>query len=67
MKIKEIKSLSDKDLNQKVKELDEELVKLRAQASTGTQMKNPGRIKQIKRTKARVKTVLNERGLINYE
>lgn len=67
MKIKEIRNLSDKDLNQKLRELEEELVKLNAQASTGTQMKSPGKIKQIKKSRARVNTVLKERGTNNYE
>lgn len=67
MKIKEIRNLSDKDLNQKLRELEEELIKLNAQASTGTQMKSPGKIKQIKKSRARVNTVLKERGTNNYE
>lgn len=67
MKINEIKNLSDKDLNNKLKELEEELIKLNGEASTGTQMKNPGKIRQIKKTRARVKTVLNERRTNHYE
>ncbi|MFW5990611.1 MAG: 50S ribosomal protein L29 [Nanoarchaeota archaeon] len=67
MKIKEIRNLSEKDLNNKLSELEDELIKLNAQAATGTQMKSPGKIRQIKKVRARVKTVLKERGTNNYE
>ena len=59
--------MSEKDLHQKLKEMDEELVKLYAEASTGTQVKSPGKIRQVKKTRARVKTVLNSRGSSDHE
>ena len=60
MKIKEIRNMSDKDLKNKLNELNGELVKLKAQAATGKQMKSPGQIKQMKKIRARVNTVLKE-------
>ncbi len=63
MKIKEIRAMSEKDFRVKLEELDKELIKLNAQAATGTQMKSPGRIRQLKKTKAQILTVLKEKGM----
>ncbi len=60
MKIKEIRELSDEQLRQKENELKEELFNLRFQLATG-QLENPMRIKEVKRSIARVKTIINER------
>ena len=62
MKIKDIRALSEKDLEKKKDELDKELIKLYAQSSTGSQVKSPGQIRQMKRTKAQILTVLKEKG-----
>lgn len=62
MKIKDIREMSEKDLMAKLDEIEKELIKLNAQVSTGTQLKSPGQVKQFKRTRARIKTVLNQRG-----
>ncbi len=67
MKIKEIKNMSENDLNKKLKEMEEELVKLYAETATGTQVKSPGKIGQIKKTRARIKTVLKNRGKPDHE
>jgi len=59
-KIKEIRDLSDADLQKKVDTLKEELFTLRFQQATGV-LENPARIKEIRKTIARIKTVLTER------
>ncbi len=48
------------ELEQKVKELTEELFNLRFQLSMGV-AKNPSRVQQAKRDLARAKTILRER------
>jgi large subunit ribosomal protein L29 len=58
MKIKEIKSMGAEDLNGKLDELRKDLVKHNAQIATGTTPKSPGQVKQIKKTIARILTVL---------
>ncbi len=63
MKIKELRSLGDADLKQKVAELRTELVKSYAQVAAGTVPKNPGRIRLAKRTLARIYTLETERGV----
>lgn len=60
MKAKEIKELTTQELDQKLFDLKEELFNLRFQLATG-QLDNPMRIREVKRTYARVKTILRER------
>ena len=59
-KIKEIRELSDADLNKEIDSLKEELFNLRFQQATGV-LENPARMKEIRKTIARIKTVLAER------
>ncbi|NLZ53605.1 MAG: 50S ribosomal protein L29 [Thermoanaerobacteraceae bacterium] len=60
MKLKQIRDLSDQELLQKEKDLKGELFNLRFQAATG-QLDNPMRIREVRKTIARIKTVLTER------
>ncbi len=62
MKPKEIRQLSDAELQAKVGELKEELFNLRFQMVTG-QLENPMRIRQVRKDMARVKTIIREREL----
>ena len=59
MKAKEIRDLSAEELNQKLASLKEELFGLRFQLATG-QLENPMRIKDVKETIARIKTIQRE-------
>lgn len=61
MKAKEIRTMTEKDVQQKMDELRKELIKHNAQISTGTQVKSPGQIRQTKKTIARLKTILQEK------
>ena len=60
MKAEKIKELSDQELNQKLKDLKNELFNLRFQIATG-QLGNVMSIRQVKKDIARVKTVIRER------
>ena len=62
MKVNEIREMSAGELNQKVASLKEELFNLRFQLATG-QLGNPMRIKEVKKTIARIKTVQREQEL----
>ena len=62
MKINEIKDLTNEELIQKSEELKAELFNLRFQHATN-QLDNPRVITEVKRTIARVKTILREREL----
>ena len=56
MKFREIKQLGSEDLKAKEAELRKEMMKLYAKVATGTSPENAGRIKQIKKILARIKT-----------
>jgi large subunit ribosomal protein L29 len=58
--LKEIRGLSDEELQQKLNELRSELIRLRTQVVTGT-IKDTMSIRNIKKNIARILTVLNER------
>jgi large subunit ribosomal protein L29 len=60
MNVKEIRDLSNEELEKQVVTLKEELYGLRFQQATGS-LENPARIRDIKKTIARIKTVLTER------
>lgn len=60
MKVKEIRQLSNEEIEEKLKENKEELFNLRFQQATGT-LEKPSRIRDLRHTVARMKTVLNER------
>ena len=62
MKAKEIRKLSDQELENKLASLKEELFNLRFQQATG-QIENISSIGQVKRDIARVKTIITERKL----
>ena len=59
MKVKEFREMNASELNQNISVLKEELFNLRFQLATG-QLENPMRIKEVKKTIARVKTIQRE-------
>ena len=59
MKVNEILALSAAEMDEKVVSLKEELFNLRFQHATG-QLENPMRIREVKKTIARIKTVQRE-------
>ena len=62
MKISEIRELSNEEINAKLKESKEELFTLRILQATGNLVKTT-RIRDLRHTVARLKTVLREREL----
>lgn len=60
MKIKEIREMSSEALAAEIVSLKEELFNLRFEKATGS-IDNPMRIREIRKTIARIKTVLTER------
>ena len=63
MKVKEIRKLKPEEYDKKMSEAVRELMILQGQAKTGTPPKNPGMIKKLKRTIARMQTITNEQKL----
>ena len=72
LRIKEIRRMGSEELNEKLQELHTELATEKGAIASGTRAENPGRIKELRRTIARILTVLHERktektGIINHE
>ena len=59
MKVNDTRDMSENDMNAKISDLKEELFNLRFQLATG-QLDNPKRIREVKKTIARIKTVQRE-------
>ncbi|MBQ9023973.1 MAG: 50S ribosomal protein L29 [Bacilli bacterium] len=64
MKISEIRELTTEELTKKIEELKEELFNLRFANATGN-LEKPSRIKEIRKTIARIKMVIRQRELEN--
>jgi len=62
LKYKEMEKMKKDELENKVKELKMELAKERSSAAVGGTVKNPGRLREIRRTIARINTYLNQNG-----
>jgi large subunit ribosomal protein L29 len=60
MNVKEIRDMSNDELVKEIASLSEELYNLRFQQATGS-LENPARMKDIRKTIARIKTVQTER------
>lgn len=62
MKANEIRELTTAEIEQNLKSLKEELFNLRFQLATG-QLENTARIREVRKSIARLKTVVREREL----
>ncbi len=62
VEIKELRELSNKELEGKIREAKKELFNLRMKQSTGT-LDKPSDIKSLRKNVARMKTILREREL----
>lgn len=62
MKAKDIRELTDEELEQKLIEMKTELFNLRFQLATG-QLNNPVRLREVRKDIARIQSVLREKEL----
>ncbi len=60
MKANDIRKLSTEEINKKITESKQELFNLRMKQATGS-LENPSRIRELRKTVARLKTILRER------
>ena len=68
MKAKELRVMNDIDLENKSEELKKELMKINSQTAVGTIPKSPGKVKELKRTIAKIITIkAQKQGGINKE
>lgn len=63
IKKSEFKQMDERQLTEKLGELNKEMMKLNAQRSSGTALENPGKIKAVKKTIARIHTALTQKQL----
>jgi len=61
LRVKEIRKLEEKDLDKRMDELKLELSKERANINIGAPVTSPGRVKEIRKTVARILTIKNQR------
>ena len=61
MKTKELKIMSESELDSRSAEMKKELMKINSQIAIGTLPKSPGKIGEMKRTIARILTIKNYR------
>ena len=64
LRMSEIRNMSTDELKAKLDELRYELMLLKAEVKSGARPSNPGKIKEIRRTIARILTALRERGVV---
>lgn len=62
MKVADIRNIETPELNKKVEEFKKELFSLRFQQATG-QLENTARIREVRKSIAKIKTVIREREL----
>ncbi|MHC1631363.1 MAG: 50S ribosomal protein L29 [Methanotrichaceae archaeon] len=60
-KVEELRNMSPEELADELNKLQDELIRERGIVVTGGAPENPGRIKELKRTIAKIKTVQQER------
>ncbi len=60
-RIREIREKSSEDLLKRLSELKTELVRMRTMVEAGGAVENSSKIRDIKKTIARIQTVINER------
>ena len=59
--MKEIRKLKDNEIDKKLSEINLELGKELGNVKMGRPVKNPGRIRQLRKTAARILTLRNEK------
>ena len=61
--VEELRGKSSEELIEILNQVNSELFKLRRSIKSGGAIEKPGRIKVLKRTRARILTILRERGI----
>lgn len=62
MRLKELRELNNEELDDKLEEFNKELIKIRTQISSKQTPDNPGRVKELKKLIARIRTIKHLRG-----
>ncbi|MDI6888297.1 MAG: 50S ribosomal protein L29 [Methanocellales archaeon] len=62
LRLDEIRKMTPEEREEQITKLSSDLIRERAMASAGGAPENPGRIREIRRTIARIKTIQRELG-----
>jgi len=62
-KVQELREKSNEELIEILNELEAELFQLRKTIESGGQVDKPGRVRHIRKMRARILTILRERGI----
>lgn len=60
LRLKDIRAMSSEDRRKKLTELRTELMRLKTMIKAGGAVENPGRIRELRKTVARILTIENE-------
>ena len=60
-RMREIREISDEEHLKRLSELKTELVRMKTMVKAGGAIENPSRIRELRKTIARIKTVMNEK------
>ena len=60
MKVKDLKEMTKEELDQQLQDIKKELFNLKLQQVSG-QLENPARIKDLRRSVARIRTIQNQK------
>jgi len=63
LRAKDARTMAPDELREKKQQINAELSKEMGAVSSGTKAENPGKIREMKRTIARIKTIMHERGV----
>jgi large subunit ribosomal protein L29 len=63
LRMSQIREMSPEERNRRLDEMKTELSKLKTMISAGGSVENPGRVKELRKTIARLKTVAREEEL----
>jgi large subunit ribosomal protein L29 len=61
LKVEDVRNMSAEEIEEELRNLESELIRAKGIVVAGGAPENPGRIRDIKRTIARIKTVQTER------
>lgn len=60
LRVKEVRGMSSDDRQKRLRELQTELVRLKTMIKAGGSIENPARVRELRKTIARVMTIENE-------
>ncbi len=60
-KAKELRAMTKEELNEKLQQLETELGREKGAVASGTKPENPGKIREMRKTIARILTIMKEK------